>query len=56
MLSPSVSRWPYVAAVAILAAALSDLVVEAIANTGSFGGAYFDYDDSSIVPSLFAAR
>ena len=55
MLSSSVSRWPYVAAVALIAAASSDLVVEAIADSGAFGGAYFDSDDSSIVPSLFAA-
>jgi hypothetical protein len=55
VLSPSVSRWPYVAAVALIAATVSDLLVEAIANSGAFGGAYFDRDDSSIVPSLFVA-
>jgi hypothetical protein len=50
-----VSRWPYLAAVAIIAAAMSDLLVEAVANTGAFGRAFFDSDDSSIVPSLAAA-
>ena len=55
MLPSSVSRWPYLAAVAIIAAAVSDLLVEAIANTGAFGRAFFDTDDSSIVPSLVAA-
>ncbi len=55
VLSSSISRWPYVAAVALIAAAGSDLLVEAVANTGAFGRAYFDTDDSSIVPSLLAA-
>jgi hypothetical protein len=48
-------RWPYLFAVAIVAATVSDLLVEAVANTGVFGGAYFDTDDSSIIPSLIVA-
>jgi hypothetical protein len=55
VLSSFVFRWPYLAAVALIAAAVSDLLVEAIANSGAFGSAFFDTDDSSIVPSLFAA-
>jgi hypothetical protein len=55
VLPPFVSRWPYLAAVALIAASVSDLAVEAIANAGAFGGAYFDTDDSSIVPALIAA-
>jgi hypothetical protein len=55
VLSPSISRWPYVAAVALIAAAVSDRVVEAIANAGAFGSAFFDTDDAGIVPSLVAA-
>lgn len=50
-----VSRWPFLAAVAIVSAAVSDVVVEAAANTGAFGPAYFDTNDASIVPALAAA-
>jgi hypothetical protein len=52
---PSASRWPFLAAVALIASAVSDLLVEAIANTGVFGRAFYDTDDAGIVPSLIAA-
>lgn len=55
MVPPSLSRWPFLAAVALIAAAVSDLLVEAVANTGIFGAAFFDTDDASIVPSLIVA-
>ncbi len=43
------------AAVALIAAAVSDLLVEAIANTGTFGRAFSDTDDTCIGPSLAVA-
>jgi hypothetical protein len=55
VLSTTISRWPYLVAVALIAAAGSDLLVEAVANSGAFGRGYFDTDDSSIMPSLLAA-
>ncbi len=55
VLGSSISRWPFLAAVALIAAAVSDLLVEAIANTGAFGQAFFDTDDACIVPSLAVA-
>jgi hypothetical protein len=55
VLPASFSRWPFLAAVALIAAAASDLLVEAVANTGIFGARFFDTNHASIVPSLVAA-
>jgi hypothetical protein len=45
---------PFLIAVALLAAALGDAVVESISNTGIFGPRYFDNNHLSIVPTLIA--
>jgi hypothetical protein len=39
---------------AILAAAVGDPIVEAIASTGTFGPQYYDADRSSVVPAVVA--
>jgi hypothetical protein len=55
VLASSFSRWPFLGAVALIAAAVSDLFVEFIANTGAFGRAFYDHDDASILPSMIVA-
>ena len=44
----------FIAAVALIAAALGDPLVESIANTGAFGPAYRDDNHLSVLPTLFA--
>ncbi len=46
------ARLPFLAAVALLAAAIGDPLVETIANTGVFGSGYADNDHSSVLPTL----
>jgi hypothetical protein len=47
-------RLPFLLAVAILAAALGDPLVETIANSGIFGGGYADNNHTSVIPALVA--
>lgn len=54
MVSSPASRLPFLVAVALLAAALGDALVESISNTGIFGPQYFDHNHLSIVPTLIA--
>ncbi len=54
MSSPSAHRFPFLLAAALVAAALGDLVVEGVSNTGAFGSGYFDHDHLSVVPVLVA--
>jgi hypothetical protein len=49
---PPLSRLPFLAAVALIAAAIADPLVETIANTGVLGRGYADNDHSSVVPTL----
>lgn len=46
------SRLPFLMAVALLAAAIGDLLVETIANSGILGPGFADNDHSSIIPAL----
>lgn len=48
------SRLPFLLAVALIAAAIGDPLVETIANTGILGPGYLDNDHSSVVPALLA--
>jgi hypothetical protein len=52
--SSTTSRLPFLVAVALLAAALGDALVESISNTGIFGTRYFDNNHLSVVPTLIA--
>jgi hypothetical protein len=47
-------RMPFVVAVALIAAALGDPIVETISNTGVLGRGYADNNHSSVVPTLVA--
>jgi hypothetical protein len=55
VVSTSFSRWPFSAAAAVAAAASSDLLVEAVANAGAFGPAFFAANDASIVAAFVTA-
>ena len=46
------TRLPFLFAVALVAAALGDTVVETIANSGLLGGGYADDNHASVVPTL----
>jgi hypothetical protein len=46
---------PYLVAIALVAAAVGDPLVESIANAGVFGGSYHDGNQLSVVPTLVAA-
>lgn len=48
-------RASFLAAVALVAAAIADPCVETIANTGVFGRRYVDHDQAGVVPALIAA-
>jgi hypothetical protein len=48
------SRLPVLLAVAFIAAAIGDPLVETIANTGILGPGYADNDHSSVIPTLIA--
>lgn len=50
----SSSRLSFLVAVALIAAAVTDPVVESIANTGMLGGHYADRNHLSVVPVLLA--
>jgi hypothetical protein len=50
----STSRLPFLLAVALVAAALGDALVEGVSNTGVFGSRYFDNDHLSVLPTLVA--
>jgi hypothetical protein len=52
MRAPNVSRLPFLMAVALVAAAIADPMVETIANTGVLGRGYADNDHSSVIPTL----
>jgi hypothetical protein len=54
VVSSTASRIPFLVAVALLAAAMGDALVESISNTGIFGTRYFDNNHLSIVPTLIA--
>lgn len=54
MSSSSAHRFPFLLAAALVAAALGDLVVEGVSNTGAFGSGYFDHDHLSVIPVLCA--
>ncbi len=51
-LSDMRSRLPFLMAVALLAAAIGDPLVETIANSGVLGPGFADYDHSSVIPAL----
>ncbi len=46
------SRLPFLLAVALIAAAVADPVVESIANTGILGGHFADDNHTSVIPTL----
>jgi len=48
------SRLPFLLAVALIAAALGDALVETISNTGVLGSGYADNDHLSVIPTLVA--
>jgi hypothetical protein len=48
------SRIPFLIAVALVAAAIADPVVESISNTGVFGGHYADDNHTGVIPTLLA--
>jgi hypothetical protein len=48
------SRFPFLIAAALIAAAIADPVVESISNTGVFGGGYDDNNHLGVVPTLLA--
>jgi hypothetical protein len=48
-------RLPYLIAIALVAAAIGDPLVESIANTGVFGSVYHDGNQLSVVPTLVVA-
>jgi hypothetical protein len=50
----SAYRLPFLIAVALVAAALGDALVETVSNTGIFGPSYFDNNHVSVVPALLA--
>jgi hypothetical protein len=54
VLAKVVSRLPFLATVALIAAALGDPLVETISNTGIFGRGYYDNDHASVIPTLVA--
>lgn len=54
MASATVLRWPFCLAVALIAGALADPLVETVSNTGIFGGHYADDNHITIVPTLLA--
>jgi hypothetical protein len=54
VVTPTALRWSFFIAVALIAAALSDALVEGISNTGIFGSAYFDGNQQNVVPTLIA--
>ena len=51
---PTISRLPFLLAVALVAAALGDAVVESISNSGVFGRGYADDVHAGVVPTLVA--
>lgn len=52
MASATVLRLPFCLAVALIAGALADPLVESVSNTGVFGGHYADDNHITIVPTL----
>jgi hypothetical protein len=48
------SRLPFACAVALIAAAIGDPIVEAISNTGIFGHGYSDNNHLGVIPTLIA--
>jgi hypothetical protein len=50
----SLQTLPYLAAVAVVAAALADFVVESSSNAGVFGSSFLRNDLSSVAPTLVA--
>ncbi len=50
----AISRIPFLIAVALVAAAIADPVVESISNTGIFGGHYADDNHTGVIPTLLA--
>ncbi len=48
-------RVPYLVAIALVAAAVGDPLVESISNTGVFGAAYHDGNQLSVGPTLLVA-
>ena len=55
MLPSRLRRLPYLIAIALVAAAVGDPLVESIANSGVFGSAYHDGNQLSVVPTLVVA-
>ncbi len=53
MIRPA-SRLPFLLAVALIAAAIGDPLVETISNAGAFGRGYADNNHASVVPALVA--
>lgn len=54
MRGPGWSRVPFLMAIALVAAAIADPLVETAANTGVLGGGYSDNDHASVLPTLLA--
>jgi hypothetical protein len=54
VLARSASRLPFACAVALIAAAIGDPLVETISNTGIFGQGYLDNNHLSVIPTLIA--
>jgi hypothetical protein len=52
--SSALRRLPFLAAIALVSAAIGDACVESISNTGVFGTGYFDDNQLSVVPTLLA--
>ena len=50
----SLSRLSLLAAAALIAAAVGDVTVESLANTGIFGNGYSDHNQLTVVPTLIA--
>lgn len=50
----SAYRLPFLIAVALVAAALGNALVERVSNSGIFGPSYFDNNHLSVVPALLA--
>jgi hypothetical protein len=48
------SRFPFLIAVALVAAAIADPLVESISNTGVLGGHYADDNHTGVLPTLLA--
>ena len=49
---PPLTRLPFFVAVALVAAAIADPIVETVANSGVLGAGYADNDHSSVIPTL----